>query len=355
MALPYGISAAGHEAVVLFFVLSGYLVGGSVLRALERKQWDWRDYLLRRFARLWVVLLPTLLLCLFWDHLGIYLGHAPRLYAGLVPNHMVGNISSSLGSRIFFANAFFLQGILTPMLGTDGALWSLANEFWYYVMFPLGLLAVVRGTPWRLRVLYGVLLGGVAWFVGRGILNSFPIWLAGAALTRVRPPSLSAVVGSLIRWVSGCVMFASLFVLSRRSIGPGVTGDYVLAGLSVVYLWFLLSDRDRFPKNAIRVRGTRDLARFSYTLYAAHTPLLVLLASFIVGDTRWIPTQRTLLEGVGLIVVALAYSYGLALVTEFRTDDLRRALERAFGMRHTVAGLPSDPLFEDKTGGVAAK
>jgi peptidoglycan/LPS O-acetylase OafA/YrhL len=51
----------GNEAVMLFFVLSGYLVGGAVLRALSRGVWSWGDYLIRRLTRLYVVLIPGLI------------------------------------------------------------------------------------------------------------------------------------------------------------------------------------------------------------------------------------------------------------------------------------------------------
>ena len=57
----YTITRAGHQSVVIFFVLSGYLVGGSVLRTVERRTWSWTSYLTHRLVRLWVVLLPGLL------------------------------------------------------------------------------------------------------------------------------------------------------------------------------------------------------------------------------------------------------------------------------------------------------
>jgi len=141
----YMLAGGGHQAVVLFFILSGYFIGGTVLRSLERDQWEWVGYLLRRIVRLWTVLVPALLLCLFWDRLGIHLGHAPALYGGHVPNNIVlYDTASRLAPHIFFGNLFFLQTILTPFLGTNGALWSLANEFWYYILFPLGMVVLWR-------------------------------------------------------------------------------------------------------------------------------------------------------------------------------------------------------------------
>lgn len=46
----YALSSAGREAVVIFFVLSGYLISGSVFRALEQGRWSWKDYLTHRLC-----------------------------------------------------------------------------------------------------------------------------------------------------------------------------------------------------------------------------------------------------------------------------------------------------------------
>src|ERR1700722_6088811 len=57
--LPYAMCTMGHQAVVVFFVLSGYLVGGHVLRARETGRWSWSVYLIQRGVRLWPVLVPA--------------------------------------------------------------------------------------------------------------------------------------------------------------------------------------------------------------------------------------------------------------------------------------------------------
>ena len=97
------------------------------------------------------------------------------------------------------------------------------------------------------------------------------------------------------------------------------------------------------------VRGSREIARFSYTLYAAHTPILVLFASLVVGDSRWQPTARTFFYAIAVLAVAMLYAYLLAFFTEFRTDALRMSLERLFGWHAKAPILPSNPLADAKT------
>jgi peptidoglycan/LPS O-acetylase OafA/YrhL len=351
LALLYILGSAGHQSVILFFVLSGYFIGGTVFRSFERNQWNWSGYLLRRIVRLWTVLVPALLLCLFWDRFGIYLGRAPALYSGQVQNNMVGNVAPMLAPHVFFGNLFFVQSILTPLFGTDGALWSLANEFWYYILFPLGLVALWRTQKLTHRILSAALFALTAWFIGTNIVLSFPIWLAGVALFKLPPPSFTPRTGRYLRSGASLLYAIAFFAFGRLPTITGLQRDYLLTFITTLFLWILLSADVPYPPHARAVLVSRESARFSYTLYAAHVPLLVFLTALIVGDSRWYPTSTTLLAGLGILLVALAYSWGLAFLTEFRTDAIRVRLERLFGIATLPPMLPSNPLSETAPAG----
>jgi len=58
----YFVTSLGYQAVMIFFVLSGFLISGSAIKACQEKRWSWRWYLTNRFTRLYVVLLPALVL-----------------------------------------------------------------------------------------------------------------------------------------------------------------------------------------------------------------------------------------------------------------------------------------------------
>jgi peptidoglycan/LPS O-acetylase OafA/YrhL len=92
------------------------------------------------------------------------------------------------------------------------------------------------------------------------------------------------------------------------------------------------------------VRISRELARFSYTLYAVHVPILVFLTSLAVADSRWIPTPRTLLTAFGILLVITVYAWVVAFLTEFRTDTVRAKLERLFGVASIPHSLSTNPL-----------
>lgn len=332
--LPYLLTSAGHQAVIIFFVLSGYLVGGSVLRMLQRRSWSWPTYLTHRLMRLWVVLLPGLLLCLLWDKIGIHIGVAPGLYRGTVDNHMGLDVTANLGVRTFVENIFFLQGLLAHTFGSDGALWSLTNEFWYYILFPLGLMTLHARSRMSERVLSGLVFLLIAFFVIGPILWLFPIWLAGTLLCRVRAPR----VGKSARAIATVLYVFLIFFCARQKVIhlSAIANDYLLAAGTFLFLWILLSSTGEAKPSSGHTIG-RWLARFSYTLYVVHMPMLLLLTAFFAHDTRWVPDAPHVLKSLVVLGITIAYSYGIATVTEFHTDEWRRWFEVKFkiGPRNT--------------------
>jgi len=321
-AVPYVLTDAGHQAVVIFFVLSGYLISGSVFRMTQRGEWSWKLYLTHRLVRLWIVLVPALVLGALLDSTGLRLHLAPALYAGQTGTHMLGDIAQSLHVPVFFGNLFFLQTILVPTFGSNGPMWSLANEFWYYVLFPCAFLSLRKGTNLGARILNAVVFVACAWFIGKGILLLFPLWLLGTLLAVVPAPRS----GPAIRIVAAVLYCPLLLFLAKTHVVQGVASDYLLGAATFVLIWLLLGAKSAAPKNA-GVHLARVGARFSYTLYLVHVPFLVLLTALIAGESRWQPDTRHLIYGLGALLLAIGYSYAVASTTEFRTDKVRGWVE----------------------------
>ena len=103
---------------------------------------------------------------------------------------MIPNVVDVHGAKQFWGNAFFLQQTLVKTFGSDGPLWSLANEFWYYMLFPCMLIAMRPGTKWRSRVVHGLVLLLMVGLLSHPIVALFPVWLAGTALTCVKLPEV---------------------------------------------------------------------------------------------------------------------------------------------------------------------
>ena len=336
-AAPYLLTAAGHQAVVIFFVLSGYLISGSVLRSVKGRRWRWVTYLTHRLVRLWIVIVPGLLFCSLCDTVGLWLHRAPGLYAGLFQNSMGTNEHSARSLAAFFGNLFFLQGIRVPMLGTNGVLWSVADEFWYYMLFPLALLVFLPGRVVA-RALYCTAFLVACWFVGMPVLIGFSTWLLGTILLWWKPGE----AGVTARWlVSGAYVLLFFFLARFRPLA-GIGGDTVLGLATVLLIRTLLSARGRAEPDATWVRMSRFLAQGSFTLYVVHMPLLVLLASLIAGGARFSPSVSTLAFAAVPLGITVVAAYCLASVTEFHTASVRAWIERRLGL--SEAPLRGEPL-----------
>lgn len=134
-------------------------------------------------------MIPALLFTAVLDLVGqYYLGS--DFYVGAYPDFYSGpSAGGQFDVTIFLGNAVFLQEILVLAFGSNGPLWSISYEFWYYILFPIALLALylthfptlallsaLRGNyrsqslseGWPLFVLWLVLSGFVAvvfWYI----------------------------------------------------------------------------------------------------------------------------------------------------------------------------------------------
>jgi len=259
------------------------------------------------------------------------------MYGGLGQNHMTPDVAAGLSMKLFFENLFFLQGITPRVFGSDGALWSLANEFWYYILFPLGLSAVVKSKKQKIRgwerVLYAALFMLTAWFVRGGVLGMFPIWLTGTLLCKVPAPRLGKGVrlALMLAYTPVIFVFGKIASLAGSTSVLSVYGDYSFTLITGLFFWVVLGAREPAQHTA-GAWVSRELARFSYTLYVVHMPLLLLVTAMVAGDTRWMPDALHVAAGLGILIAVLGYAYGVAWLTEFRTDTWRRWVEARLGM-----------------------
>lgn len=128
--LFYLSTGLGHQAVIVFFVLSGFFVGGAALRRADA--FDPTRYAIARLTRLWIVLIPALAATALIDL--VIATRAPDVLAGAYASTWNSGpmpATPYAGDAItFLANVFFLQTVVAPVYGTNAPLWSLANEFW---------------------------------------------------------------------------------------------------------------------------------------------------------------------------------------------------------------------------------
>jgi hypothetical protein len=114
----------GHQAVIVFFALSGFLVGGKVLSDLFSHRFNWSIYVTRRLTRLWIVLIPALAATLLFDMAGVAMTNGSGydgIYSQLYLSGPGPARPHDLSITAFLGNLVFVQTILVPTFGTNGA------------------------------------------------------------------------------------------------------------------------------------------------------------------------------------------------------------------------------------------
>ncbi len=324
IAAVYLATGLGHQWVVIFFVLSGYLVGGSVLRSFAMNRWSWRNYLLNRLTRLYVVLIPALLFGGLIDLAGTHIFGSNGVYGGKTGTHeLTFVVAHRLSFPILFGNYVFLQGIHVPDFGSNGPLWSLANEFWYYIAFPLIVCALWPRFSVVKRLLNVLLLIAVVAVVGPSIALMGLIWLMGVAVHYL--PHLSADNVSVRRMLIVAAILACCATLVWSKQSRFIGADFIL-GFVVTALIHVILSCSRTPMPRAYNWTAQFLSRSSYTLYLVHVPLLVFLAA-CVGQARWLPTPLHISFGVAILAIVFLYAQLIWFFFEKRTDSVRNWLK----------------------------
>jgi peptidoglycan/LPS O-acetylase OafA/YrhL len=319
------LSKWSHDAVIVFFVLSGYLVGGRAIEALRAKVFEWPKYLIARLSRLWTVLIPCLILTFILDRISVSLGAGEYVISNWSSLFLPGWIANGDAWSIsrFLGNAFFVVNFLVPQYGTNISLWSLANEFWYYALLPaLALLpfgsAKQRGLALAVIAIFVLILTRVSPIVTLYFLFGFCIWLLGAGAYFIRPSPTASAAALLIG--------ASALVCADL-VAPDI-GTYLRDFLTGLITACVIVLSVNLPTLGLR-RPAKFIAGFSYSLYVMHLPVLVLLFAFDPLTAINKPyNSHDLMRLMAYLAITNVCCIAFWWSFELRTDSVRKIVQR---------------------------
>jgi peptidoglycan/LPS O-acetylase OafA/YrhL len=327
------VSAHGGPAVMVFFVLSGYLVGGPALVRAISGNLSAIDYFSARASRLYVVLIPALVVsfCAYliathlagWD---VFVASREHIYGG--PRLF----SASVSPEVALCNGLFLQTITCVPFAANVALWSLSNEFWYYVL--IFALISVRKTPAMALLIAAVLalfviaerMDPLGSHIGAKFFLYFLIWCSGAIVY--------AIVAPAAVWLATLLIgLGGLYVLWMKGVIPyWLAYDFVIGLLTAVAILGLEFGEVPVPSF---LRFTRELAKFSFSLYAIHFPILVFL-NVMAGNKPPDFTFASLGLDVLFMLCCLAIAFTFYWCFERHTHAVRAWLRDL--IRRIIAG-----------------
>lgn len=318
-----------HQAVLMFFVISGWLVGGSLLNKMGQPG-AVTNYAIDRATRLWTVLIPTFGLTLLF---GLATGV-------LLPGSIDWSAVNEFSALSFAGNLLGLQRVLLDDFGGNYALWSLANETWYYVLFPL-LVVLFTARRTTSRIASGAALVVAVVLLPVEIILYFSIWLLGVAFSRVR-----IECGASVRWawLAMLVVASSYFRLTgdndrfdQTTLGMDLTLSLMLLAL-LSSLQFSAGPASKLAQPLARIG--KFFAEFSFSLYVLHLPLIFLLKHVALTQfgLRQLSPSEPLHFAVylGMLATLLLGAYLSYLLFESQTYRIRRIVKDLVARRTVV-------------------
>jgi peptidoglycan/LPS O-acetylase OafA/YrhL len=301
---------SGHIAVILFFVLSGYVI---TYVASERER-TLIDFAISRFARVYSVAIPAILLVMCVDILLI----SVRKTAG-IPVYQYQGLWKYLPVFLTFTTDFWFIGESTF---SDVPFWSLCYEVWYYAIFAAVFFGP-RRNRWACALPVFLLVGPKLWVL-------LPIWAMGSRLYGLhRKLAIGVMTARIVLGLTAAVLILTIIFdltgpvdhwVDRLSGGwishhlrfsQWFAGDTIVAVVFAAHMFAAKYARLGFGRLTAPIR---ILASFSFTLYLTHWPLLEFWRGYVGLDMP--ATIFAVLCGVGL----------LGLFTEHQKDRLRDRL-----------------------------
>ena len=128
----------GHESVMFFFLLSGFVIHLKYSKALGssgNSNFKFFSYFLKRFKRIYPPLVFALLLTFLLDKFGAGLGYL--IYQKNTPIQLINqNLNFNHLPVNFLGNFFLIANSTVEIWGSNSPMWSLKLEWWFYLIYP---------------------------------------------------------------------------------------------------------------------------------------------------------------------------------------------------------------------------
>ena len=276
------MTPGGYIGVDIFYVISGFLITGLLLRELETTtSLDLKAFYLRRIKRL----LPTSFLVLVCTAFAAWALYPSTLRPGLGKD--IAAAGAYVSNYLFALWQMDYQNLdATPPVVIH--YWSLAVEEQFYLFWPFIILALYRSGG-RKAVLRGVwALTSLSFLFSLYLTEREPIWSFYTLPTRAWELGIGALllfipknirVSANYAWIALALIIFGSFYYTDATPFPGTAALVPVIGTA-----FAIACSNNWPRFLNRTGNSRIaqwLGEISYPLYLWHWPLLV------IPSVRW--------------------------------------------------------------------
>ncbi|MEQ1696943.1 MAG: acyltransferase [Hyphomicrobiaceae bacterium] len=293
---------SGAIGVSVLFVLSGYVIHRVQAQKMDAgpsaaagKPFDVPSFYLRRLIRIYPTLVLALIVTAICDAIARGYGGHP-----MILDHSAATL---------VVNLLSLQGIFSEPYGSNSPLWSLAIEVQFYLVYPLALIVRRRlgSNQMMLAVMVFSAIGALALETQQ--IVAFPqyffAWWLGAYMAE-RNLARHALPERW-RWIAGICILSGSIAYQMQYFYVGVM--LWAAGAAPAISWAATGHWPWLESS----RALRGLGRFSYTLYAVHFPILVMVSAVVLGTAK----EPNILIAVVLTAASVGVCYGAYWLAEW--------------------------------------
>lgn len=291
---PLRILVSGTEAVILFFVLSGYVLS---LNFYKKRTFSYRVYLTKRIFRIY----PAYYFATFVGMLGVLLMFKKKITSLSEWYNLLwtGNININ----ILLDHAALVKSFVSNI---NPVTWSLIHEMRISIIFPLIIFALMK-MNWKQEIFFILCFFGISviLFIITGAGNSavtfintlhyIPTFIAGALIAKyfsnitekisrmsTLKKLLFVMVGLfLYLYAKPSFVFASFIYPSISPFYKTIMDEIFVATGSVLIIIFTLTSNR--VKNILRSGIIKYLGKISYSLYLIHVPVIIVSLQFLHG------------------------------------------------------------------------
>lgn len=316
---PLHILWLGHESVILFFILSGFVLS---LPFVSKRQLFYGDYLVRRICRIYLPSVCSVIIA--FGLMCIYSGKVEGM------SDFFNGIWAESPTSYSLLNNIFLLGELDYM-SVNPVLWSLVHEVRISIIFPFIMYLLLRiSTKSNIIFMLSIpMLYLLSFFLGLKVFNfDYTAYLSGYSSFILTPYYVGFfVLGALIatnkelireKYISlsktskkmlislGAVayLYDWIIVPDMKIIHNFIIGDWIVAFGGSIFIIIALNSKK--VGYVLRLRSIHAIGKISYSLYLYHMIVLLTLI-YIFYDKLNITIILFLAFIVSFVVASIMY------------------------------------------------